>query len=289
MSGEVLVLETMVGRWAVLALDLDGTLLDPEGSVSPGVRAALGRARAAGIRPVLCTGRRFRRTLPIARSVRLDSPLVCHSGALIKTADEATTWRADWDRGLFEAVLAVFRRAGQLPISFHDRAETEADFVVDVAQTGDPLIDDFLLGNAEYAEVAPGWADDPDRTHFHLTAIGERPRMLELQRALGEALGDRVQTFVQKSPSYAGTMCEVLRADANKWSAIGRVCEGWGVGLDRVVAVGDDMNDVPMIAGAGLGVAMGHAPAVVRSAARLVVGTNAEDGVARLIDDVLLA
>ena len=276
-------------RWAVLALDLDGTLLDPAGAVSPGVRAALARAVAAGIRPVLCTGRRFRRTLPIAWSIRLDAPLVCHSGALIKRPDERTVWRADWDRDLFEEVVAVFRRHDQPAISFHDRPEAEPDFVVDVARTGRPLIDDFLDGNRRHAEVAPAWADDPTRTHFHLTAIGTRPAMLDLEGAIHEALGDRVQTFVQKSPSYAGTMCEVLRADANKWAAIGIVCDAWGVPLDRVVAVGDDMNDIPMIRGAGLGVAMGHAPDVVRAAADLVIATNADDGVARLIDDVLLS
>lgn len=275
-------------RFAVLALDLDGTLLDPVGEVSPRVADALARAVAAGVRPILCTGRRFRRTVPIARRIGLDSPLVCHSGALIKTVDDGTIWRADWDRPLFERVRAVLQEHDEPTVSFHDRPMRDADFVVAVARTGRPLFDDFLDGNREHAEVAPDWLTDPSRTHFHLTAIGERGRMLALEQALHDRLGLDVQTFVQKSPSYAGTMGEILRADANKWAAIGVVCERWGVPLDQVCAVGDDMNDLPMIRGAGLGVAMGHAPAVVRDAAGLVVPTNAEDGVAQLINDVIL-
>jgi len=56
-----------------------------------------------------------------------------------------------------------------------------------------------------------------------------------------------------------------------------------------ICAVGDDMNDIPMIAGAGLGVAMGHAPPDVQAAADLITGSFEQDGVAALVDDVLLA
>ena len=120
-------------------------------------------------------------------------------------------------------------------------------------------------------------------------AIGDRPAMLDFERAAHEALGGRVRTFVQKSPRYAGTMCELLRADASKWAAVLHLAGLWGVEPAEICAVGDDMNDLPMIAGAGLGVAMGHAPPAVLAAADLVTGDNDNDGVAMLVDGVLLA
>ena len=276
-------------RFRLLALDLDGTLLDPDGRIAPDTEQAIGRVVQSGIRPILCTGRRPRRTIPIARELGLTYPIVCNSGALISSAgDPGTIWRADLDRPVVDAVLAVFRAFDQPAISFLDRPGGEADFVVAVPSTGRPLIDDFLDQNREFASVVPGWADEVQRTHFHLTAIGTRPAMLELERALHQALGGQVQTFVQKSPSYAGTMCEVLRADANKWSAILRLCSRWQILPSEVCAVGDDMNDIPMIRGAGLGVAMGHAPPAVVAAADLVVRSNAAGGVAQLIDEFIL-
>ena len=275
-------------RYRILALDLDGTLLDPEGEVAPETAAAIARAVEAGILPVLCTGRRPRKTIPIARSLGLETPVVCNSGALIKGLDQQTLWRADWDRDLFRQVLEVFRIFDQPAVSFKDGPADRADFVVAVSPTGRTLFDDFLGQNLDFAEVAPDWTKEVDRSHFHLTAIGTRPAMLELEQALAERLGGRVQTFVQKSPSYAGTMCEVLRSDANKWMAVRHLCEVWGIEPAQVCAVGDDMNDIPMLRGAGLGVAMGHASAVVRASANLVIGTNHEGGVARLIDEVLL-
>jgi hydroxymethylpyrimidine pyrophosphatase-like HAD family hydrolase len=109
--------------------------------------------------------------------------------------------------------------------------------------------------------------------------------MIGLEREIVAELGGRVRTFVQRSPAYAGTMCEVLRADASKWAGVLHLAEIWGVEPGEVVAVGDDMNDVPMLEGAGLGVSMGHAPDPVRAAADLVLeGDNGGGELAELIE-----
>ncbi len=84
-------------------------------------------------------------------------------------------------------------------------------------------------------------------------------------------------------------MCEILRHDASKWSALLHLVELWGVAPEEVCAVGDDVNDISMLRGAGLGVAMGHSKDEVLAAADLVTGADDEDGVAMLIEDVVLA
>ncbi|MCV5263136.1 HAD hydrolase family protein, partial [Escherichia coli] len=86
------------------------TLLDREGQLRPATIAAVRSAAAAGIQPVLCTGRRFRRALPIAELLGLDVPLVCNSGALVKQrATRRTLWRADLERSTLDAAFAVLR------------------------------------------------------------------------------------------------------------------------------------------------------------------------------------
>jgi hydroxymethylpyrimidine pyrophosphatase-like HAD family hydrolase len=297
-------------RYRVLALDVDGTLLDSDGALRPSTAEAVARAARAGIRPVLCTGRRYRRARPVAEQLGLDAPLVCNSGAIVKDpAEHRTLWRADFDRALLLDVLAVFRDHDEPVVSFTDNPPDGHDFLVEQPATGRPLFDDYLDQNRAHAAVVPGWTaravnghgrgngdgdsradgDGPhDGPHFHLCAIGARPAMLALERAVLGRLGARVRTFVQRSPRYAGTMCEVIRHDASKWAAILHLAGLWGVSAAEVVAVGDDMNDLPMIAGAGLGVAMGHAPEPVRAAADLVTGDHDQDGVAMLVDRVLL-
>ena len=274
----------------ILALDVDGTLLARDGTLRPRTIEAVARAARAGIRPVLCTGRRYRRARPIADRLGLDSPLVCNSGALVKDpADHSTHWRADLPEAVLAEVLDLFRSHGEPAVSFTDRPPEGLDFVVTAAPSGRALFDDYLDRNREHVEVDPGWLDRPGGQHYHLCAIGTPERMLAFEGAILGRLPGRVQTFVQKSPRYAGTMCEVLRHDASKWTALARIAELWGVRPGEICAVGDDMNDLPMIRGAGLGVAMGHAGPEILAAADLVTGSDDEDGLAALIEDVLLA
>jgi HAD superfamily hydrolase (TIGR01484 family) len=280
-------------RYRILALDVDGTLLDADSALRPRTAAAVERASRAGIRPVLCTGRRYRRARPVAEELGLDAPLVCNSGALVKDpGSHRTLWRADFDAALLGMILDVFRAHDQDAITFTDRAPDDFDFVVQRTPTGHPLFDEYVTLNRSHAELDPAWTGPGQAAaglHFHLCAIGTRPEMLEFERMVLARLADQVQTFVQKSPHYTGTMCEVLRKDASKWSAVLHLAELWGVDPAQICAVGDDMNDIPMLRGAGLGVAMGHAPAAVRAAADHVTADHDNDGVARLVDEILLA
>ena len=283
--------QPLSSRWKILALDVDGTLLDSAGVLRPRTSAAVARAARAGIRPVLCTGRRYRRALPVARQLGLDAPLVCNSGALVKDpAGHRTLWRADLDAGLVAEVLARFVERDEPAISFTDCDPDGLDFLIAGAPIGRPSYDEFVELNRPYARIDPGWtARPPGAGHFHLFAIGTRPAMLDFEADVLATLSDRVRTFVQKSPRYAGTMCEILRHDAGKWAAVLHLADLWGVAPAAICAVGDDMNDLPMIRGAGLGVAMGHAPPAVLAAADLVTGDHDHDGVAELVDRVLLA
>ena len=278
-------------RYRLLALDVDGTLLDSAGALRPSTASAIARAAASGIRPVLCTGRRYRRARPVAEQLGIDAPLVCNSGALVKEPfEDRTLWRADFDAELLTEILAIFRSFGEPVVSFTDERAEGFDFLVEQNATGRPLFDDYVDQNRAHAAVVPGWPEQWfDHAHFHLTAIGTRPAMLDFERAVHDRIGGRVRTFVQRSPQYAGTMCELLRSDASKWSAVLHVAELWGVAPEEICAVGDDMNDIPMILGAGLGVAMGHAPESVRRSADLITDDHDNDGVARLVHDVLLA
>ena len=162
---------------------------------------------------------------------------------------------------------------------------------------GRPLFDDYVGQNREHAQVAPDWASGaeheldrlPEMPGFTSVRSARGPRCWPSSRPLRDRLNGQVQTFVQRSPRYLGTMCEVLRHDASKWTAILHLAQLWDVDPAEICAVGDDVNDVPMIKNAGLGVAMGHAPAPVLAAADLVTGDHDQDGVAMLVDEVLLS
>jgi Cof subfamily protein (haloacid dehalogenase superfamily) len=285
----------VAGRYRLLALDVDGTLLDPDGTLRPRTAAAVARAARAGIRPVLCTGRRYRRARTITEQLGLDAPIVCNSGAIVKDpASHGTLWRADFDAAMAADVRALFRAHDQPAVVFTDRTPDQADFRVPAFPTGRAMFDDYVAQNRSHAEVDPEWAGvvgaGPDgEPWFHVCAIGSYEEMCAFERSAHQWINGRIQTFVLRSSRYLGTMCEILRVDASKWTALLHLAELWGIGPEEICAVGDDANDIPMIRHAGLGVAMGHAHPDVRSAADLVTGRHDEDGVAMLVDEVLLA
>lgn len=276
-------------RYRLLALDVDGTLLDRAGVLRPATIAAVRRAAGAGILPVLCTGRRYRRARPIALRLGLDAPIVCNSGALVKEPfHHRTLWRADLDEATIRGALAIFADAGHPCVSFTDHGHDGADFLVEGYPLGHGHHDDYVGKNRPHAAIVPGWRDGPlDAGHFHLCAIGDRDAMHAADLRIVEALGGRVRTFVQRSPAYTGTMCEVIRADASKWTALLHIAADHGIEPAEIAAIGDDMNDLPMIAAAALGVAMGHAPTAVREAADLVVADHDGEGVAELVGRLL--
>ena len=102
-----------MSRYRLLAIDIDGTLVNSQDQLTSATRAALGRAIDAGIRVVLATGRRYSRALPLVEPLALDVPLVTASGALIKDPlDHRTLFCAEYNPGVLAGALRIVDTAG---------------------------------------------------------------------------------------------------------------------------------------------------------------------------------
>lgn len=278
-------------RVRLLVLDVDGTLTDSRHAVADSTRAAIARVVAAGIRVMLATGRRYRDTLPVAARLNVDAPIVTASGALVKRpSDHGTLHRAVFAPGLIEALLAEVVAAGHEPILYTDSFAEGYDFhcrsLADARPGGGGLAD-YLDRNRALARVTPDLASRPPAAAFAGFAMGERDPMRELQSRLEEALPGRLSVHTIRSPRYLHWMCEIAPAGVDKWTGATAVAREWGIAAQEICAVGDDVNDLPMIRGAGLGVAMGNARPEVLAAADVVVGTHDGTGICDVADLVL--
>lgn len=280
-------------RVRLLVLDVDGTLTNSRHEVDAATCAAVARVRAAGIRVILATGRRYRDTLPVAARVGVDGPLITASGALIKRpTDHATVSRADFGAGVLEGVVAAIVAAGHEPVLYADSFADGFDFFCrglpdpDAGQGSgaEGSLEEYLAVNRGLARVEPDLHRLPPAGVFAGFAMGDRPAMLDLERSLAAAFPDRLSLHTIRSPRYQGWMCEIAPARVTKWTGVLAVAEAWGIAADEICAVGDDVNDLPMIVGAGLGVAMGNGQPVVREAADMVVATHDEGGLVQLAD-----
>lgn len=274
--------------YRLLAIDVDGTLVNSRDELTAPTRAALGRATAAGVRVVLATGRRYSRTLPLVEQLELDSPLVTASGALVKRPrDHATLYRADFDRDLLCRVLGLVAGAGFDPLLYGDTFHRGYDFYCARADVDQPELAEYFALNPGCHHEWPQMTRNPPPGIFAGFAMGSRDQMLALHELLTARLPGALYTHVLRSPRYRGYMCEIAPQGVTKWAGVLRLAEGWGIRPDEICAAGDDVNDIPMIAAAGLGIAMGNAQAEVKAAAARIAPSHDEDGLVQVVDWLL--
>lgn len=272
----------------LLAIDLDGTLLNSNHSVSPENRAALHRAHEAGLHIVLCTGRAYVETLPVVHEIGLDlNATITVFGAVITDVDSGRTLeRSPVPRETSREVLAWLQERGYTVLWLIDRDQAGFDGYVVSGPRRHSAVDGYMqLSPCEMESVArlPDQASDPLR----ISIIDDRPVLEPVSAELEAAFAGRLTHNVLVAPTWNLTVIEAFAPQVNKWYGLQKLCERWRIDPARTVAVGDDVNDIEMIRHAGLGVAMANARDSVKAVAdRLTTGHN-EAGVARLIDELL--
>lgn len=274
--------------YRLLALDIDGTLVNSRDELTPGVRDALQEVVAAGVRIVLATGRRYSRALPLVEPLGIDAPIISASGALIKCPlSHRTLHVAALSRADLRKTLKVTIARGHDAVLYGDTYDQRFDYYfrghdgvcAELAQY-------FALNEGCGLAAADLYANPPEGI-FAGFAMGSRAEMVALDGALQQALPERLYTHVIRSPRYDGFMCEIAPAGATKWSGVRYVADLWGIADEEICAVGDDVNDLPMLEGSGLGVAMGNAVDELKQAADRVAPHHDEDGVAEVVRWIL--
>jgi Cof subfamily protein (haloacid dehalogenase superfamily) len=260
----------------LIALDLDGTLFSEDLVVSPANRAAIAAAQARGIVVTLATGRMFRATLPHAQALGITAPLICYQGALIRDpVSGATLLHRPVPRETAFDVLAMLTAEGLYPNLYLD---------------DNLYVAEMNPGTEFYARLNGGLPINPvgDITRFlasredaptKITVVLPRPGDTDpLVERLRARFGERI--YATKSyPIFA----EVINPACDKGAALAALAERLGIAREETMAVGDGLNDLPMLAWAGVGVAMGQASPAVRQGATHVTSPLAEDGLAAAI------
>jgi len=275
--------------YRLLAVDVDGTLLNSSNKLSAANRDALHRAHEAGMLICICTGRCYSETRPIIEQIGLDlDVVVCVFGAVVSDARTGRTLhRWPIPRPTAIRLLDFFSARGNPVFVLQDADQTGLDYyVVDGPRNG-AARDRWLAQSPTGAELVARWpsdapeplrigiVDDPD----HITAL-----RVELAAEFPAA---EVKVNSIFAPNYGLHVLECFAPHVSKWLALSRLITDCGIAASQVAAIGDDVNDLEMMRSAGLSVAMGNARPVIRRAAHVQTATNDEDGVARFIDRLL--
>lgn len=265
----------------LIGIDLDGTLLDSRGHLSPGNRRAVHAAIAAGIHVAIVTGRSYPFARPAADALPDSLSLIVSNGAVERRMDGSRVARRLLDRG---TALGVLRRTpdyrdGAALIFDRDR---EGQLVFDTMDWDHPGRAPYWQRNRLHIQqVSPledALVEDPVQVMFNGGVETMRELVAELQ---SDAKGYAVSLTEYVDRDFS--LVDITAPQATKGQALAWKAAQLGIGPDAVMAIGDNFNDVEMLEFAGTPVLMGNAAPVLHARGWAVTGTQDEDGVALAI------
>ena len=272
--------------YRLLALDIDGTLLNSERVVTPRTRAAVLAARAAGMLVVIATGRGPRSARTVVAGLGLGDPLVL----------VATQGATVWDNGQLVLHQPLAAAAARRVIELSLAADVAA-LVVPPLHGGETM---YLAGSPAAADRLRGYAEhnagnvrpyDPAALHDDPLAVymmDDWRRLIAVnERLTGDPAAQGQWRVIFSRTALATTAAiEVLHPSVSKGRALDVLCRRFGIGPERVLAFGDNVNDVEMLEFAGLGVAMANGSPEALAVADRITASNDEDGIAVVLEEL---
>jgi hydroxymethylpyrimidine pyrophosphatase-like HAD family hydrolase len=290
-------------RYDLIAIDLDGTLLDSRRRVSPANVRAVQAAREAGVQVVVCTGRGLVESAEALAAIEQRDPVVVAGGSIVSCpVTTSTLHRFSLKASLVERAVPRLIDHGHAVMILKDPVAAGYDYLI-VHGPERHSLDPVTRWWFEKMNVRVRYVDHlhEDEHPEHSVRLG----VCALSGVLDVIHNDIHQSFGEHAtmhhfpavlePEHAARLpegqklhiLEVFDRSASKWSAIQWLAQRRGIQPERICAIGDEINDLPMIRSAGLGVAMGNAVPAVAAAAGRRTASNDEDGVAHAIHNVL--
>jgi Cof subfamily protein (haloacid dehalogenase superfamily) len=268
----------------LIALDIDGTLLDSRWQLPAANRAAIAEAARRGIEVALVTGRRYDFAMPVAR--QMDSPLtmIVNNGALIRSKEGRTHLRHLLPQSTSERVLRLTRPWREGAAVVFDRPR-ENQVMLEVLDPEDSMRYAYYSRNREFIGLAKPLETCLTEDPIQVMLSGKVEPMREAEAALRGA--SFVEEFTLAVTSYVSknfAMIDVIRPTCSKGSSLAEWAALRGFAREEVMAIGDNHNDLEMLTFAGIPVVMGNSVPELKTFGWHETGTNDENGVASAIE-----
>ncbi|WP_251550417.1 sugar-phosphatase [Neobacillus muris] len=267
--------------YKLVAIDIDGTLMNDRKEITKEVNDAIQAARAKGVRVVICTGRPIVGVQSIVEELKLndkDDYVVTFNGALVQNThtnevESQITLAYEDLKELYELSLKI-----NSPLHFFD---TENLY------TPNREINRYTIHEAHINQIPLHYRPidevPKDMIIPKVMYIDEPERLNHIISKIPESIWDKY-TLVKSAPFFL----EILDPRVSKGNAVKQLAEKLSIKREEVICIGDGENDLSMIEYAGCGVAMGNAESVVKEAAQFHTLSNNENGVAYAIENLVL-
>jgi Cof subfamily protein (haloacid dehalogenase superfamily) len=269
----------------LIAIDIDGTLLGPDFKISETDLATLRRAHANGIEVILVTGRRHTFALPIAQQLGFDLWLISSNGAITRSLSGETFHRDLLPEPTCRQLVGAMQEfRGQTVLTFDSNGP--GTIVIERLEYLEGSIQRWLEKNMQYIKfVVPienALTTDPVQAMF-CGPIADMQRVLQVLATCGLP----ITVLRTEYPGRDLSIVDVLNAGCSKGYALERWANHRQITRDQVMAIGDNYNDIEMLAFAGHPFIMGNASEELRDRGWTLTRSNAESGVSAAVEHVL--
>jgi hypothetical protein len=283
----------------LLALDLDGTLLDSKGKISPANLKAIRQAEEKGVLVTIATGRRFRDARPVGLELELNAPLITHNGALLKYAQTLETVAVSLlENETVGEILRVGREFGAEALLSCD-PHGKGTLLYDTISEDNIPLQKYIVWSkhlhGDEAEEAVHHVPSLEKVlgeteTVHVSFSGKCAPMCELEMILQNELSETATILTTVYSRLDFTLIDILPPDASKGIGLEKLALIENLKPENVMVCGDNFNDLQMLEFAGTPVVMGNAtPELLENEKYHRTLSNDESGVALAIEKFILS
>src|SRR5688572_20964000 len=275
-------------QYRMIAIDLDGTLLSPTGEVTLRAKSAVHGALAAGLLVCFATGRNWTESRTVLDAVaHYDSAVFVGGAMVVDTKQRLTLHRVMMQPQLARELSAHMEAAGHAVLALQDTEPAGFDYLVTGGVELNEPTRQWMSVTSAVVKQAGRLAEHPHEHTVRVGIVDPAEQVASVKIALERKFAGRIVVQSLYVPAYDVEVLEIFDPAVNKWEGVLHVARRHGIRPEEIIAIGDDVNDVPMIKHAGLGVAMGNARPEVLAVAKRVIGSNVDEGLAQFLEELV--
>jgi len=262
----------------LIALDIDGTIMDKNYRISHRLKHAVTKAINNGVFVLVATGRMYSATVPIGLELGLKTPLVVYQGSMVREfykSDNILLHHMISTELSYQLIEDLKKENVQINVYCDDKLYTEYD---------SPILQEYVTRRKIPFQQVESFQTLKNFLPTKIMAMDENIEKIDrVKEKFIQKYSDRLN--ITKSTDY---FCEFVDVKCSKADAILFLAKGWGIEQSEIMAIGDQDNDRGMIEAAGFGVAMGNSHYDLKQAADYITDTVDNDGAALAIEKFVL-
>ncbi len=273
--------------YRLIAIDIDGTLVNSAGEVTKPTRQAVQRVVDAGLTVLIATGRRYLTARSVAVQLDTEVLIAAHNGALLKQMDGTVLQSLELPRQMAQRAVTALFALGHDPLVFQGTQDAAHIWIDrDLEMRAEGWMRGYLEKNATHLRVAESLAEDLCGDVLEVVAVIPRDVLPATLDYLENALGDDVRLITQITQSDYRAFLEIAHPQVSKSMPLTFLAEKMQIQPSQMIAFGDNYNDLDMLEYAGLGVIMSNTHDDLKQRGYRIAPSNDDDGVAVVLNEL---